>query len=97
MKRSSIPSYLSSCILFYCCPVNNYSPLFCFVIQCFISIFTKGACLYTMRAESPIITLLVLPDSNIFISQDRGGGKESAMDLNDEVNPPGYPAFARLP
>ena len=48
----------------YCCPVNNYSPLYCFVIQCFISIFTKGACLYTMRAESPIITLLVLPDGN---------------------------------
>lgn len=32
-----------------------------------------------------------------FISQDRGGGKESAMELNDEVKPPGYPAFARLP
>ena len=40
----------------YCCPVNNYSPLYCFVVQCFIAIFTKGACLYTMRAESPIIT-----------------------------------------
>ena len=50
-----------------------------------------------MRAESPIITLLVLPDSNNFISQDRGGGKESVMELNDEVNPPGYSAFARLP
>ena len=32
-----------------------------------------------------------------FISQDRGGGKESAMELNDEVNSPGYSAFARLP
>ena len=32
-----------------------------------------------------------------FISQDRGGGKESAMELNDEVKPKGYPAFARLP
>ena len=44
------------CIQRYCCPVNNYSPLYCFVVQCFIAIFTKGACLYTMRAESPIIT-----------------------------------------
>ena len=43
-------------IKIYCCPVNNYSPLYCFVVQCFIAIFTKGACLYTMRAESPIIT-----------------------------------------
>ena len=32
-----------------------------------------------------------------FISQDGGGGKESAMKLNDEVKPPGYSAFARLP
>ena len=32
-----------------------------------------------------------------FISQDGGGGKESAMELNDEVKPPGYSAFARLP
>ena len=51
--------YVFYCILgkiIYCCPVNNYSPLYCFVVQCFIAIFTKGACLYTMRAESPIIT-----------------------------------------
>lgn len=37
------------CVVFfaaYCCSVNNYSPLYCFVIQCFIAIFTKGACLY---------------------------------------------------
>ena len=37
-------------IIIYCCPVNNNSPLYCFVVQCFIAIFTKGACLYTMRA-----------------------------------------------
>ena len=40
----------------YCCPVNNSFPLYWFVYQRFIVIFTKGACLYTIRAESPIIT-----------------------------------------
>ena len=43
----------------YCCPVNNSFPLYWFVYQRFIVIFTKGA-------FSPFITtLLVLPDSNI--------------------------------
>ena len=34
----------------YCCPVNNSFPLYWFVYQRFIVIFTKGACLYTIRA-----------------------------------------------
>jgi hypothetical protein len=41
---------LGGFVFYYCCPVNNNSPLYCFVVQCFIAIFTKGACLYTMRA-----------------------------------------------
>ena len=45
-------------IIFYCCPVNNYSPLYCFVVQCFIAIFTKGA------FSPSLTTLSVLPDSN---------------------------------
>ena len=39
--------------MIYCCPVNNSFPLYWFVYQRFIVIFTKGACLYTIRAESP--------------------------------------------
>ena len=33
----------------YCCPVNNSFPLYWFVYQRFIVLFTKGACLYTIR------------------------------------------------
>ena len=36
--------------MIYCCPVNNSFPLYWFVYQRFIVIFTKGACLYTIRA-----------------------------------------------
>lgn len=46
--------------------------------------------------QSSLLYLLRLY-SMLFYSQDRGGWKKSAMELNDEVNPPGYSAFARLP
>ena len=49
-------------------------------------VFIQSSLLYLLRLYSIF-----------FISQDGGGGKESAMELNDEVNSPGYSAFARLP
>ena len=57
-QRRSLASAASNranvLIIIYCCPVNNYSPLYCFVIQCFISIFTKGACLILCGLRSAL-------------------------------------------
>ena len=52
-KNSFLYSFVCyiTVIVNYCCPVNNYLPLHCFVIHCFIAVFSKWGLLYTMLAE----------------------------------------------
>ena len=50
--------FLNDYYFFYCCPVNNCSPLHCFIIQCFTA-FQATFCLYTLPRTSSSLSFRV--------------------------------------